>query len=312
MEFKDYYSALGVARDASAEQIKKAYRKLARKHHPDVSKAKDAHARMAEVNEANEVLSDPAKREAYDTLASAPRAREGHPFRTPPGWNSGFEFRDPGGQSGPRSDFFEQLFGRGRAGASRRAAVPERGEDVHARVELDLLDAYTGAERTITLRTKGSEVERQLQVRIPHGLLEGQQIRLKGRGGDGQGGGAAGDLLLEVRFKPDTRWRATGPDVTQRLPVTPWEAMLGTTAGVQTPGGEAEVSIPAGFKAGRKLRLKGRGIPGSGTRPAGDLYLELELALPPADSDAAKAAYGAFALAFPGFAPRYSSEGTPP
>ena len=339
MEFKDYYKTLGVAKTASADEIKKAYRKLARKHHPDVSKAPDATARMAEVNEANDVLADPEKRLAYDSLGNAPHAQDGREFRPPPNWDAGFEFSDGGGGrggggAGDHSDFFEQLFGRaarsqrgqarGQGGGARFAddafggpPRAERGADHHARIELDILDAYEGADRTIVLRSAhlgedGSVVndERNLQVKIPKGVFEGQHIRLAGRGSPGSGGAAAGDLLLEVVFKPDARWRAEGRDVHQRVPVAPWEAALGATATVHTPSGEAAVSVPAGWKPGRKLRLKGRGIPGSGSQDAGHLYLELVLALPAADSDAARAAYAAMASAFPHFDPRAAADNT--
>ena len=333
MEFKDYYKTLGVAKTASADEIKKAYRKLARKHHPDVSKAPDATARMAEVNEANDVLADPEKRLAYDSLGNAPHAQDGREFRPPPNWDAGFEFSGGGGAgragAGDHSDFFEQLFGRaarsqGRQG--RGAAFSDdfggpppatRGADHHARIELDILDAYDGADRTIVLRSAhlgedGNVVneERNLQVKIPKGVFEGQHIRLAGRGSPGTGGAAAGDLLLEVVFKPDVRWRAEGRDVHQRLPVAPWEAALGGIVTAHVPGGETSVSVPAGWKPGRKLRLKGRGIPGSGSQEAGHLYLELVMALPPADTDEARAAYAAMAAAFPRFDARAAADTT--
>ncbi|RYF39594.1 MAG: J domain-containing protein [Comamonadaceae bacterium] len=314
MEFKDYYKILGVEKTATEPDIKKAFRKLARKYHPDVSKEADAPARMAEVNEANAVLSDPEKRAAYDELGRQPHARPGQDFRPPPNWDAGFEFSGGADGAGDAefSDFFAQMFGRaargqraqGRSGAG--GAMPQmRGDDHHAKIELDLLDSYQGVDRTISLRgahvdAQGHVVndERQLSVKIPKGVREGQHIRLAGRGGPGFGGGPAGDLLLEVAFKPDARWRAEGRDVYQRLPLAPWEAALGGAVEVSTPSGAAEVTLPAGWKPGRKLRLKGRGIPGA---EPGDLYLELEIALPPADSDAAQAAYAAMRKAFPQF-----------
>ena len=248
MKFKDYYKTLGVARTATAEEIKKAYRKLARQHHPDVSKAADATDRMVELNEANAVLSDPEKRVAYDTLGS--EAQGGGDFHPPPNWDAGFEFA--GADNVLHSDFFEQLFGRAAHGPGRsREPLSRRGTDHHAKIELDILDAYAGAERTIALRSarmdEGRVVNetRNLQVSIPKGVYEGQHIRLAGRGGPGSGGAPAGDLLLEVLFKADPRWRAEGRDVYQRVPVSPWEASLGATALVQTPGGETEVSLPA-------------------------------------------------------------------
>ena len=304
MEFKDYYKILSVAKSANADEIKKAFRRLARKYHPDVSKESDANVRMAELNEANAVLSDPEKRLAYDTLANQPHAQPGHDFQPPPHWDAGFEFTDSHTDSGEHSDFFEQLFGR----AARSQRSDKRGNDHHAKIELNIMDAYDGAERMLSLRSARLDEtgrviseERQLQVTIPKGVFEGQHIRLAGRGGLGLGGAASGDLLLEVLFMPDSRWRAQGRDVFQPVALAPWEAMLGTTATIATPGGQTEVTIPAGSKAGRKLRLKGRGIPG---KTPGDLFLELGIALPVADNDAARAAYAAMAKAFPLFAPR--------
>lgn len=326
MEFKDYYQVLGVSKTATADDIKKAYRKLARKYHPDVSKEADAAARMAEVNEANAVLSDPEKREAYDALGHQAPHRPGQDFRPPPNWDAGFEFSDgSGAAAGPEgefSDFFEQLFGRHaraqRAQSQYREAPrdaewggappPSRGNDHHAKIELDLLDAYQGAERTLTLRgarldDAGRMVheQRNLQVKIPKGVREGQLIRLTGQGSPGTGGAPAGDLFLEVQFKPDPRWRAIDRDVYQPVAVAPWEAELGAVIEVHTPAGALEVTVPAHWKSARKLRLKGRGIPAA---TPGDLYLELTVALPPAHSDAERAAYTALAKAFPRFNPR--------
>lgn len=324
MEFKDYYQILGVDKSASADEIKKAYRKLARKYHPDVSKESDASARMAEVNEANEVLGDPEKRTAYDTVGAqawARGARSGDDVRPPPGWDTGFEFSDGGGGSGTGneadySEFFEHLFGRaaraqrGSGGGAHRGNAQMRGNDHHAKIELELIDAYRGAERTIHLQSariddSGHVVpeDRALQVKIPKGVKEGQLIRLAGQGSPGFGGGPAGDLLLEVHFRPDPRWRIDGRDVTQRLRVTPWEAALGAGVRVDTPEGTTvEVTVPAGSGTGRKLRLKGRGIPSSTT--PGDLYLELEPAIPSAVTDAQRNAWEALATAYPGFDPR--------
>ena len=331
MEFKDYYQILGVAKSATQDDIKKAYRKLARKYHPDVSKEADAAARMAEVNEANTVLSDPEKRAAYDTVGAqawAAGARSGDDVRPPPGWNTGYEFSE-GGPEGFRahfsggdgqdfSEFFEQMSGRARAGGGGArgrahaggAQAQMRGEDHHARIELDLIDAYRGAERNISLRgarvdAQGQVVpdERTLQVKIPQGVKEGQLIRLAGQGSPSFGGGPAGDLFLEVQFRPDARWRIDGRDVTQKLRVTPWEAALGAGVQVATPDGKTvEVTVPAGSGGGRKLRLKGRGIPSSAT--AGDLFLELEIAVPGAVTPEQKAAWEALAKSYPGFDPR--------
>jgi len=320
MEFKDYYKVLGVDKTATEADIKRAFRKLARKFHPDVSKEPNAAARMAEVNEANAVLSDPEKRAAYDELGRQPYASAGHEFRPPPNWDAGFEFSSRPGEDGEFSDFFEQLFGHAarqrsaRSGAAgARQSVPIPGEDHHAKIELDLLDAYAGAQRTITLRSarlddQGHVVhdERHLEVSIPKGVREGQHIRLAGRGGPGFNGGPAGDLLLEVVFKPDPRWHAEGRHVYQRVALAPWEAAIGASVVVATPAGDAEVQVPPGWKPGRKLRLKGRGIPG---RDPGDLYLELEIALPTPETEAQRAAYAALGQAFPGFDARRGTGG---
>lgn len=319
MEFKDYYQILGVSKSASADEIKKAYRKLARKYHPDISKESNAAARMAEVNEANEVLGDPEKRAAYDTVGAqawARGARSGDDVRPPPGWDTGFEFSDGGGRGDEAdySEFFEQMFGRSaraqRGGGPHRGGAQMRGNDHHAKIELELIDAYRGAERTIHLQSARVDdngrvmpEQRALQVKIPKGVKEGQLIRLAGQGSPGFGGGPAGDLLLEVHFRPDPRWRIDGRDVTLRLRVTPWEAALGADVQVDTPdGATVEVKVPAGSGSGRKLRLKGRGIPSSSA--PGDLYLELEPAIPGAVTDSQRSAWEALAAAYPGFDPR--------
>jgi curved DNA-binding protein len=302
MEFRDYYTVLGVERGASADEIKRAYRKLARKYHPDVSKAEDAEHRMKEVNEAYAVLSDPERRAAYDQLGRGMHA--GQEFRPPPDWDAGFEFaqRDFGGDAGEFSDFFSSLFGQ--MGHGRGAHFHARGEDHHAKVVIDLDDAFHGATREISLRAPQfdgqghlSLRERVLKVQIPRGVRDGQLIRLAGQGMPGAGGGAAGDLFLEVHFRPHPRYRIDGRDVFETVPVAPWEAALGASIEVPTPGGTVSVRVPPGSQAGRKLRLKGRGIPGE---PPGDLYLVLEVALPPADSDKARQLYETMAreLAF--------------
>jgi curved DNA-binding protein len=294
MEYKDYYQTLGVAKSATADEIKKAYRKLARKYHPDVSKEKDAAQRMAEINEAYAVLSDPEKRAAYDALG---QRRPGEEFRPPPDWDAGFEFssRDFGFGEDEFSDFFSSLFGHA-ARARRGGDAPSmRGNDHHAKVTIDLADAYHGAKRPITLRAarldeSGRVVvdDRTLDVQIPKGVRAGQQIRLRGQGAPGIGDGPAGDVYLEIEFRPNERYRVEGRDVYERVPVAPWEAALGAAIEVPTPSGRVEVTLPAGSRNGRKLRLKGRGIPGD---PPGDLYLEIEIVLPPATTEEAKELY---------------------
>ncbi len=312
MEFKDYYQVLGVERQAEAAEIKKAYRRLVRKHHPDVSKAADAQVRMQEINEAWEVLQDPEKRAAYDRLGQ--RWQGGGDFQPPPDWDAGFEFSGApqgwGAESGDHSAFFEALFGSlgrggrqaGQAGPRQRraeAGYSARGEDHHAKIVVPLQDAFSGATRTLTLQSPALDAqghpvlrERQLSVTIPKGLCAGQQIRLVGQGSPGFGGGVPGDLYLELQFEADARYRVDGRDLHVTLPIAPWEAALGTTVPVTTPGGKVELTVPAGSQAGRKLRLKGRGIPAAGAAgTAGDLYLMLTVLLPPADTEPAKAAY---------------------
>ncbi len=298
MEFKDYYEVLGVKRSASQDEIKRAYRKMARKYHPDVSKEADAEARFKEVGEAYEVLKDPEKRAAYDQLGA--KWKEGQDFQPPPGWDQGFEFHGGGfteADASQFSDFFESLFGGAQAGRgyTRGGPVHMRGEDTHAKVLIDLEDAYRGTTRSITLRH--TEVgpdgrpqikTRSLNVKIPKGVRQGQHIRLAGQGGAGVGEGKAGDLYLEVEFKPHPFYRVEGRDVYLDLPVAPWEAALGATVKAPTLGGTVELKIPPGAKSGNKMRLKGRGIPGN---PAGDLYAVLQVVLPAADSDEAKALY---------------------
>lgn len=297
-EYKDYYQTMGVDRHATQDEVKRAYRKLARKFHPDVSKEPDAEQRFKEVNEANEVLKDPEKRAAYDQLGAQWQA--GQEFRPPPEWNAGFEFRG-GGYTEAReeqfSDFFDSLFGgaRGQQSAGARRSFRMQGEDHHARVLIDLEDSYRGATRTIKLRvpavTEDGHVttrEHSLNVRIPKGIRPGQQIRLTGQGGAGVGGGGAGDLYLEVELREHSLYRVDGADVYLELPVTPWEAALGTGVKVPTPMGIVDLKVPAESQQGRKLRLKGRGLPG---KSPGDFYVVLQVALPSADSEEAKAIY---------------------
>jgi curved DNA-binding protein len=308
MEFKDYYQVMGVKRDATQDEIKRAYRKLARKFHPDVSKEANAEARFKEVGEAYEVLKDPEKRAAYDQLGANFKA--GQEFRAPPGWDDGFEFRgrgDGGAASGDHSDFFETLFGRAGSGPSRHGNFDMHGEDHHAKVLIDLEDSYRGAARTITLKVPQIDpqghvvtVERVLNVAIPKGIHAGQHVRLTGQGGPGIGKGRPGDLYLQVELSPHRLYRADGRDIYLDLPVAPWEAALGASVKAPTPEGSVDLKIPPKSRGGTRLRLKARGLPGN---PPGDLYVVLQIVLPPADSEAAKSAYRGMAEALP-FDPR--------
>lgn len=292
MEFKDYYRVLGVERDASPEAIKKAYRRLARKHHPDVSKAADAAARMSEVNEAYAVLSDPEKRAGYDALGSG--RRQGEAFNAPPpGWEGNFGhwhggedlFEDDG-----FSEFFNRLFSR--AGMARQ---PGRGEDHRATITLDLEDAWRGGTRSITLRgaQAGDDgrlkvAERQYEVTIPRGVRPGQRIRLAGQGGAGR---PRGDLYLEVQIEPSARFRLEGRNLVAELPVAPWEAALGAVVPVELPdGSKLKVRVPAGAQSGRRLSVRGRGWPAAQGEP-GDLELVVSVVLPSAHDPRARKLY---------------------
>jgi curved DNA-binding protein len=300
VDYKDYYQTLGVDKTASPEDVKKAYRKLMRKYHPDVSKHAEADAKTKEINEAYGVLGDADKRAAYDDLGRG--RRPGQDFQPPPDWASAYQ---NGGNGADPNDFFSDLFAhvgrRSRPGGGR---FQMRGEDINATIAIDLRDAYQGATRTVTMRTprpdgqgRTSMQERSLNVTIPKGVLPGQQLRLAGQGHPGSGGGGPGDLFLEVVFNPDPRYRIEGSDVYETVPVAPWEAALGASIAVPTPSGQVEVSVPFGSQTGRKLRLRGRGIPASAP---GDLYLILEVVLPPADNDKARQLYETMAreLAF--------------
>ena len=289
---------MGLSRDASPDDIKRAYRKLARKYHPDVSKETDAEQRFKELGEAYEVLKDPEKRAAYDQLGA--NWKNGQDFRPPPDWNQGFEFHEGGPHhfnEAEFSDFFESLFGqRGRHDQHRgEANFNLRGQDTFARVQIDIEDSYHGATRSISLRHvepgpdgRGVVKERTLNVSIPKGVQQGQHIRLAGQGSPGIGKGGAGDLYLEVEFKSHRYYRAEGRDVYLDLPLAPWEAALGATVKTPTPSGFVDLKIPANSSAGSNLRLKGRGIPGN---PPGDMYVVLKIVLPKAETDSAKELY---------------------
>lgn len=291
MEFKDYYDILGVDEDAEPAAIKRAYRKLARQYHPDVSTASDAEQRFKEVNEAYEVLKDPEKRAEYDQLRRYGAQTADGGFQPPPDWQAagGFEHAFGGADAQDFSDFFEAIFGSGsarqrRSGTHRRAGgFGLRGEDLYHRLALFLEEAYRGVEKPITLRVPEVDEqgrvrhrERTLNVKIPAGVVAGQKIRLRGQGGPGSGG-EPGDLYLEIALAPHPHYKVEGKDIYSELPIAPWEAALGATVPVKTLGGSVNLRVPEGAQAGQKLRLKGRGLPG---KPAGDHYVILRLVMP--------------------------------
>lgn len=294
MEFKDYYDILGVKPDASEAEIKAAFRKLARQYHPDKNKDAGAEEKFKAINEANEVLRDKEKRRAYDQVRAG-GYRGGEQFRPPPGFGQGFDFGDAG--DGDFSDFFESLFGRGGHRGQPRA---RRGRDVQAQVQIDLQTAFDGGRTRVALHD-GQGNERVLEVKIPAGIQPGQVIRLSGQGHAGAAGGPSGDLLLEVAIRDDARFKLDGRNVLHVLPIAPWEAALGATVPVPTLGGAVDLRIPAGSQSGRKLRLKGRGMPGP---QPGDQLVELSIRTPPVDDDKQRKAYEALQKQFADFDPR--------
>lgn len=304
MEFKDYYKVLGVASDAGPDEIKRAFRKHARKYHPDVNTDAEAGDMFKAVNEAYEVLGDPDKRAAYDGLKQGRQPGSGG-FEVPPGWQGGFEFSSgPGPGAEPFSDFFETLFRRrGGAGAGSHTAF---GMDSTARLQLRIEDAYSGGTRELTLRMPvvGADgavslQNRTISVTLPKGLVEGQHIRVPGQGG-ARGAGAVGDLFLEISFAPHPVYRVDGRDLYMDLPIAPWEAALGGHIVMPTPDGKVDLRIPKNARTGQKLRLKGKGLPG---QPPGDIYASLMIVNPKVSTDEARKAFEMLAEAAP-FDPR--------
>lgn len=305
MKYKDYYKTLGVARTASADDIKKAFRKGARKYHPDINTGAEAEAKFKDVNEAYEVLKDPERRAAYDQLGQEPPHPQGR-YQPPPDWEGGFSFSDRASHGNEGfSDFFETLFRRGAGptagmGSARRA-------DSHGRIEISIEDAYRGAERALSLRTPvvgpdGSVrlQDRTVSVQVPKGIVQGQHIRLAG-----QGTGPGGDLFLEVSFAPHPVYRPDGRDLYLDLPVAPWEAALGGHVVMPTPGGKVDLRIPKNARTGQKLRLKGKGLPGA---PAGDIYATLTIVNPKVETEQAQKFFERMAKEMP-FNPRAHLEG---
>jgi curved DNA-binding protein len=272
VKFRDYYDVLGVPRAASGEEIQKAYRKLARKYHPDINKTKEAEDKFKEINEANEVLSDPAKRKKYDTLGANWRA--GQEFQPPPGWDgSGFDFGGAHGMNG-FSDFFEAFFGGagaspfgaaggfggGAFGGARGQRVQRGAPPLEAEIEISIEDAVVGAKKKINLQDQTGKV-RSLTVTIPPGTAEGTKMKLSGKKGES-------DLLLKVRFAGHPRYSVVDHDLIVRLPLAPWEAALGSKVDLALPDGTIKLNVPAGAQSGSKLRVRGRGYSGCGADEA--------------------------------------------
>ncbi len=282
MKYKDYYDVLGLSRGASTAEIKRAYRKLARRYHPDVSDEDNAEERFKEVSEAYEALKDSERRAAYDELGS--RWREGEEFTPPPGWSATREshhFEFTGKSFG---DFFDSIFGAATApgSADRHENFRMRGSDQTVAVSITLEDSFHGREQLLELRGTGGP-DRRIKFKVPKGIVQGQHIRLAGQGMAGYGGEPAGDLLLEIGFSAHPSFTADGRNIHAVLPITPWEAALGAKVEVPTLGGKVAMTIKPGVQAGQKLRLAGRGLPGV---PAGDHVVELTLVMPQVDSDA--------------------------
>ena len=315
MDFKDYYKVLGVSRDASQEEIQKAYRKLARKFHPDVSKEKGAEARFKEVSEANEVLKDPDKRAKYDQFGTTWKQRDQAGPQGAAGGFSGFSGADGfegftgsgagfGGSASGFSDFFEMLFGQGArqaaGGAGGRGNWASRetegrggwarpGANQKVVLTLSLEEALAGGIRELSLSHATPGEPRRIKVNLPRGMRPGQTIRVAGKGEEGRAGGAPGDLFLKVELLPHPRFRLEGRDLLTSLEVTPWEAVLGGEAEIRTLDGQVRVRVPAGTSSGRRIRVKGRGYPaGSGAHEPGDLYAEVRIVVPESPSEKEK------------------------
>jgi curved DNA-binding protein len=297
MEFKDYYTTLDIDRNATQDEVKRAYRKLARKYHPDINKEADAEQRFKEIGEAYEVLQDVEKRAAYDKFGKDWQA--GQDFKPPPDWDSGFEFTGGGyteTDASQFSDFFESLFGAGGGPgqhgpfAGQHTRYSGKGQDLHAKIVINLEDSYRGSKQSLTLQRpavddSGHVITRPhtLQVSIPKGITEGQQIRLTGQGAAGMGGGTNGDLFLEVAFSKHSHFTPDARDIMLTLPIAPWEAALGGTVPVPTLGGTVELKIPPNSQTGKKMRLKGRGL--SSAKARGDQYVTLAIMVPKAATD---------------------------
>lgn len=288
VKFRDYYEVLGVSRDATPDQIKRAYRQLARKHHPDLQPAAErakASERFKEINEANEVLSDPEKRKKYDALGA--NWKGGMDFNPPPGTGAGggVEWQDLG-DLGDFSDFFASIFGSPGRSSRRPGRGVSAGHDVEAELPVSVLDALRGGQRRITVDGKS------LDVTIPKGARDGTVLRLGGQGGRGRNGGQPGDLYLRLRLETDGRYRPVGDDLEMDLPLWPWQAVLGAKVRVETPDGSVSLTVPPGTQGGQRLRLRGLGLPREGAA-RGDLHAVIQLRVPAHLSEGERAAYEA-------------------
>jgi curved DNA-binding protein len=305
MKYKDYYEILGVQRDAGADEIKKAYRKLAQKYHPDVTKDPAGEAKFKEVAEAYETLKNPEKRAAYDQLG---RHQPGHDFQPPPDWGrrhsqEGFSFEDI-----DLEDLFAGLAGGRRAGRGG-AEMRMPGQDYEVTASVSLEDAYRGTELELSLQVpeydengRARRVPRTFKVRVPKGATDGQRLRLAGQGGKGVNGGRDGDLYINIELRPHPLYRVTGHDLYLDLPVTPWEAVLGAAVEVPTLGGAVVLKVPPNTRAGQQLRLGGRGLP-TPSGEAGSLYAIVQIVVPPAPGEKERALFEQLAAASP-FDPR--------
>jgi len=324
MKYKDYYEAMGVARDASQEDIKKAYRKLARKFHPDVSKEARAEEKFKEIGEANEVLKDPEKRAAYDRLGSH---RVGQDFTPPPDWERQYAQHGTADDLGgiDLGDLFAGIFGgagtarntgrRARAAAGGSGGFAMRGQDFEVAITLDLKDAFQGTEISLELampefKPDGAmrRVNKTVKVRVPKGVVDGQKMRVPGKGAPGLGEAPNGDLYLNISLRPHRWFKPNGSDLYLELPITPWEAALGASVEVPTMDGRVRVKIAPGARPGQKLRVAGRGLPRPGAAAAGDLYAVLQIATPAHLSAREKALFAELAQAS-SFDPRAHFDG---
>jgi len=307
MDFKDYYKILGVSKDATADQIKNEYRKLARKYHPDVNKSADAESKFKEIGEAYEVLKDPEKRKLYDQYGAdwktgkqqeeyRKQYQQQYQQQQQTDFGSNFNFGNDFEGSGEHSDFFEFLFGGGRGRTkSYQRSYSQKGEDITASIQIPINDAFHGAIRRISFTVESVEPDgrvarkpKNLNVKIPQGIKNGQTIRLAGQGGAGYNGGENGDMYIKVEFEKHPYLKADGADIYMELPIAPWEVALGNTIDIPAPGGTIKMKIPAGTLLDKKLRIKGKGIP---SKTPGDLYVVPKIVLPPADTEKAKKMY---------------------